>query len=482
MNYSLLAALPLVLLLIISLTKGVKPAIYIALIVTAILYFVWDSSVNAFFASFLAAAVDTLSILLIVFGAIFLYHTMEEKGFLRDIQQSLENIHPDRDFRFYFLAIFLTAFFESVAGFGTPGAIVPLLLVTMGYSAVTSIATVLLIDGLFAISGAVGTPVNIGLVKPLNLQADTVSQIYLLAAIAIFFAAVVIFIYVGLFAAKESETSKKHLVRLFLCIMLPLVGLSYFLEDLTGLIASAVMAMLSYFLLFKDRKIDLRPWIPYGLLVLILLLPKIFLPLADVLAADLRFESILATDIDASLQPLRSPFIPFLIVSVIAAYMAGDFTFSVAPVVKKVLNVFLILFPSLAITRLMLTSGSEIPSMVETLAAVFVQTGSAYPVLSPFIGVLGAFMTGSTTVSNVIFGPVQFSTADILGVEAAYILSLQLAGASLGNAVCLFNIIAAAAVAGVDNYSAILRKNLLPVFIATLLIGVLGFVLITYYQ
>lgn len=475
MNYSLLAAVPLLLLLVISLTKGVKPAIYLALIVTAVLYFVWDSTIQAFFASFIAAGVDTVSILLIVFGAVFLYQTMDDKGFLQNIQQSLSNIHPDRDFRFFFLAIFLTAFFESVAGFGTPGAIVPLLLITMGYSGVTSISVVLLIDGLFAISGAVGTPVNIGFVSPLGFSPEAVKDIYFLSSILIFFAAVVVFVFVGYFVQKESCSNRMHLFRLFLMIMIPLVAFSFYLEDLTGLLASAFMALLSYFFLFQDRKIDLRPWIPYGLLVLILLLPKLIRPLAVLLSADLNFNGIFGTRVDASLQPLRSPFIPFLIVSVIAALMARDLTFSFKPVFKKVFNVFLILFPSLAITRLMLSSGSEIPSMVETLAAVFVTTGNAYPLLSPFIGVLGAFMTGSTTVSNVIFGPVQYSAAGILSVEPEQILALQLAGASLGNAVCLFNIIAAAAVVGIDNYSAILKKNLLPVFLASLLMGILGY-------
>ncbi len=38
-------------------------------------------------------------------------------------------------------------------------------------------------------------------------------------------------------------------------------------------------------------------------------------------------------------------------------------------------------------------------------------SGRAYPMVAPFIGVLGAFMSGSNTVSNILFSSLQFETA-----------------------------------------------------------------------
>lgn len=479
--YELLAIMPIAILLVVSLIKGVKSGIYLSLVVTCILFFVWDSTVETFAASLIAAFVDTVSILMIVFGAIFLYHTMDQKGYIADIRSSLGSIHTDRTFRFYFLAIFLTAFFESVAGFGTPGAIVPLLLISMGYSAVTSISAVLLIDGLFAISGAVGTPVSIGFLSALDLGLAEVKSIYFLASLAIALSAVIVFGFVWYFVKKESYSNENYLIRLYGSIMIPFVGLSYLLQELTGLVASAVMALIAYLFFFKGKKIKLTPWLPYGLLVIILLLPKLSPSLRAFLSLELSFDEILQTKVSASLKPLRSPFLPFLIVSFFASILVRDLSFSVRPVLTKVLSVFLVLFPSLAITRLMLSSGGEIPSMVEIIATLFVQAGNIYPLLSPFIGALGTFLTGSTTVSNVIFGPVQYSSAIQLEIAPAYILALQLAGASLGNAICLFNIIAAAAVAGVDNYASILKKNLLPVILASLLAGILGYGIIYFH-
>lgn len=126
----------------------------------------------------------------------------------------------------------------------------------------------------------------------------------------------------------------------------------------------------------------------------------------------------------------------------------------------------------------MLSSGSEMPSMIDTMSILFAKTGSAYPLISPFIGVMGTFITGSTTVSNIIFGSVQLNTAENLSLSTELILAMQLNGASLGNAICLFNIIAAAAVAGVNQYAKILTKNITPVLLATLVTSIIGMLIL----
>jgi lactate permease len=269
---------------------------------------------------------------------------------------------------------------------------------------------------------------------------------------------------------------------LFLAIMLPYVATSWFFKELTGIIAAAVMAIFSYFFLFKIKNINLKPWLPYALLILLLLLPKIISPLGDLLTHKFSYKNVLGTNVSTSIQPFRSPMIPFLIASAFALWKVRNFKVDVGPVFSKTLSVFLILFPSLAITELMMNSGNnnEIPSMVNSMAGVFVKAGNVYPVFAPIIGVLGAFITGSTTVSNVIFGPLQYNAAQALSLPVNSVLGMQLAGASLGNAICLFNIIAAAAVVGVEKYNAILKKNILPVILASLGIALTGYLIILF--
>lgn len=477
--FNTLSFLPILTLLVLSLWKGVRTGIYVGFIVTTILFFLMGSRFVTFLASLSSAFVGTLNIMMIIFGAVFLYHIMEQKGYLDGIKDSLSRIHPDRNFRFFFLALFLTAFFESVAGFGTPGAIVPLILISIGFSPVLSIAAVLMIDGFFAISGAVGTPVIAGLEIPLGLSPAAVGNIYLYASMAILVSGFVVILFVYKYLRQEtgSKITPSGWI-LYLAILIPYVLASYFLRELTGIIASLVMAIFAYAFLFRDKSFQWRPWMPYLLLVVLLLLPKLFPAFGDLLAYEVNFTSIYGTGVNASLQPFRSPLIPFIIAAAFALYRVKDFRVNLKPVVSKTVAVFLVLFPSLAITQMMLNSGGIVPSMIESLAGVFVRAGDTYPVFSPLIGVIGAFVTGSTTVSNIIFGSVQYNTALSLGIQPEIILGLQLAGASLGNAVCLFNIIAAAAVAGISNFKGILKKNLVPVLIASLIITGVGYALI----
>ncbi len=59
--------------------------------------------------------------------------------------------------------------------------------------------------------------------------------------------------------------------------------------------------------------------------------------------------------------------------------------------------------------------------------------GPAYPVLASAVGTLGAFMTGSNTNSNVIFGGFQMQVAEIGGLSIALILAAQTTGGSIGS-------------------------------------------------
>lgn len=59
--------------------------------------------------------------------------------------------------------------------------------------------------------------------------------------------------------------------------------------------------------------------------------------------------------------------------------------------------------------------------------------GPAFPVVAPFIGALGAFMTGSNTNSNVVFGGLQQQVAALIGVSPLIILAAQTAGGAIGS-------------------------------------------------
>lgn len=64
-------------------------------------------------------------------------------------------------------------------------------------------------------------------------------------------------------------------------------------------------------------------------------------------------------------------------------------------------------------------------------------------IFSPLLGITGAFITGSTTISNVVFETSQLETAKLLHLNPIVLLSLQLNGAGIGKAICLFNMLPA---------------------------------------
>ncbi len=476
--HSFVALIPILSLLFLSLWKGVKTGIYVSTIITTALFFFWGGEWQSFIASVFSALLGTINILMIIFGAVFLYHVMEQKKFIAGIQESLTETHPDNLFRFYFLTFFLTGFFESVAGFGTPGAIVPLLLISMGFSPVLSVSVVLLFDGLLSFAGAVGTPVTAGLAIPLGLSDELIKLVYTNSGMLISVAGMVLLYFIYRMTTAEHAGGKWWW--LYVVIMLPVAVFSGFLQELTGLIASVFLAFFGYAFLFTHKKITIRPWFPYWLLVIVLLLPKIFPFFSEWLSYKVEFTSIYGTDINAALQPFRSPLIPFLVAAFFALFLANDYTVDLKPVISKTIAVFLILFPSLGLTQLMLNSGGEQTSMIDALSSLFSESGNAFPLISPFVGIVGTFISGSTTVSNVIFGGVQYSSSMTLGMSEEIILSLQLCGASLGNAICFFNIIAAGAVAGLTDYKEVLLKNLYPVLGAAGICSLLGYLCVHY--
>lgn len=112
--------------------------------------------------------------------------------------------------------------------------------------------------------------------------------------------------------------------------------------------------------------------------------------------------------------------------------------------------------------------------MTQLLAqALSTSTGPLFPFLSPIIGALGAFMTGSNTNSNVVFGQLQLETATALGLSVAVILAAQTAGGAIGSLFAPAKVIVGASTVEGASDSLVLR-NALTYGLA--IIGILGVV------
>ncbi|QLB15000.1 lactate permease [Mannheimia granulomatis] len=111
--------------------------------------------------------------------------------------------------------------------------------------------------------------------------------------------------------------------------------------------------------------------------------------------------------------------------------------------------------------------------LAQGMAAVL---GKSYVILSPFIGFLGTFMTGSNMSSNILFGDFQMTTSKLLNANSAAILGAQTTGGAIGSAISPSKIILGTTTANIlgkegDVMKAIIWITLLP----TLLIGVVAY-------
>ena len=104
---------------------------------------------------------------------------------------------------------------------------------------------------------------------------------------------------------------------------------------------------------------------------------------------------------------------------------------------------------------------------------------SIYPLFVPFIGMLGAFMTGSNTNSNVVFGALQQHTAELLGLSVPIILASQTAGASLGSVIAPAKIVVGCSTVGLSGEEGpVIRRMLVLGMIPVFLVSVLTVILI----
>ncbi|HCI05405.1 TPA: lactate permease, partial [Patescibacteria group bacterium] len=133
-----------------------------------------------------------------------------------------------------------------------------------------------------------------------------------------------------------------------------------------------------------------------------------------------------------------------------------------------------------AMVQLMINSGqnfSSLPSLIAIVAKTF--ETSWLPFFSPFVGAFGSFLTGSATISNLLFGGFLAQAAFELSMNSQIILALALVGGAAGNMIALADMLAAETVVGLKNKEAeIIKKIFVPCLIYVLLAGIIGMVIV----
>jgi lactate permease len=256
-------------------------------------------------------------------------------------------------------------------------------------------------------------------------------------------------------------------------------------EEWTGSLQTADIAIDA-----KPTMSLMRAWSPYFFVAGLLVLTRLR---AVNMEAFLRSDNplitwtwpqILGSDISASFQPLWSPGTIFIIVSLITIILHGirgsEYKIAFGNSLKTLVPASTALVFTVPMVQVFINSSGgaagyeQMPiALAEGVANI---AGSAWPFFSTFIGGLGAFVAGSNTVSNMMFSLFQFGVGERILADPTWIVALQAVGGASGNIICVHNVVAASAVAGlIGKEGAVIRKTLLPFCYYALITGSLGY-------
>ena len=466
----------------------------------------WDFSPKLAAESVLDGAVFAIwPILWIIIAAFFTYNVSLRTGADRQIKQLLANVSPDPRLQALIIAWGLGSFMESVAGFGTAVVIPAALLLSLDFKPMLTAVVCLLSNTIAVAFGVVGIPMQtLALVTDLDVFAlaeAVVMQLGLLTIAVPFF--IVLCVTRSLRGVLEVWLPTL-LAGLVFAVAQYLVASSMG-PELAAVVGSicSILAIVAVIRIFPVRTIwalektvgdsppphpaqnvtqppdgtpagssmhifasspgkvpasspmlfsqQIKAWSPYiFLFFLVVLSSKLVSPVHELLS---QVKSSLLIYTGPGGKPLVIPWLttPGTLV-LAAAILGGLWQGAKAPALLRIYGDTLRKLASSCITIISIVCMAKVLSysgMMLTLSASLADlAGGAYPVLAPFIGGLGSFITGSDTSANILFGDLQKQVALQLGLDPIWIAASNTSGACIGKLLSPQNIALAAVATG----------------------------------
>ncbi|MDR2142013.1 MAG: L-lactate permease [Deltaproteobacteria bacterium] len=552
---ALLAFIPilLALILMVGFRMGAMKAMPIAWLACAfIASFAWDLPTQYIAALSIQGAISAVGVLIIVFGALLILHTLQYSGGMETIQFGMQGVSRDMRVQGIIIGFLFGAFIEGAAGFGTPAALAAPLLLSLGFPAFAAAVLCLVFNSVPVTFGAVGTPILVGFGSSLTAVVDKMVEASQLTSVDQFFKSVgelvtlmhgPMGLIVGILALsfvtrfygpnrswKDGLACWKFCLFAAVSFLVPYIFFAWVVgPELPSLVGGliglgiVVTGAKRGFCLpkqvwtfgptekwdpswtgqisfagkteYKAHMSQFQAWLPYVLIGLILVITRIDkLGIKGWLNTNgvLRFTNILGfSTVKENLSLLYLPgTIPFILVSIITIWLhkipkekaikawKDTLVKMKAPTISLIASVALVkIFQG---SNFNPATNLNVDSMPLVMAKTCVgAVGSAWPMFASYIGGLGAFITGSNTVSDMLFGLFQWDVAGQLGVSRTVIISAQAAGGAMGNMICIHNIVAVCAVVGLVNREGdILKKTFWPFLIYGIVVGLVATILI----
>lgn len=495
---SVLPILCLLCLLLIVKLPAVK-ASAISFLIALIIYLIkYESGITGTAISMAKGFSLALFVILIIWGAMFLYNLVNETGALHVINTNIKQTFTNRFLQFILLSWVFSAFLQGIAGFGVPVIVVTPILISLGFNPVAAVSAVL-VGHSWAISfGSMGSSIYaINMVTSAPLD-QIIIYMALFGTIGVFCTGMIVcFIYGGFKQILKGFPYIFILSAVMGCMLFVLAYMEMYsviglLTGLAGLVACFIINKV----ISKGKKstglykADLNLFqaiLPYLLIVAFSLG---FYVLDPSVSLGFNFPGyttglghVVPPEADyVTFNVLKYPFMIILFSSVISMIiyrrkrvLDGEKTKKIISLtIKKCVPTSITIVFLLNMAVIMMDSGM-INTIAEFLASV---TGKMYPLIAPFIGLLGAFVTGSNTNSNIIFGALQEMAATSIGMNVAIMCAVQSIGASIGNSIGPTTVSLGATAAHIQGEeSKIYQKALVPVLLTILILGITNMII-----
>jgi lactate permease len=233
----------------------------------------------------------------------------------------------------------------------------------------------------------------------------------------------------------------------------------------------------------------LMAWTPYLLVAALLIVTRVVGPVQSFLASTgvIMWNDILGTGFSEGVEMLYLPGSLFVLVSVVTYALHDMNTTEIkdswGEALRNIAPAVIALWFAVATVLVMQKSGAPIvlegatapDGMLQILSAATADlTGAAFPFFSGFIGAFGAFIAGSNTVSDILFGLFQFEAAQDIGAPTQVIVGAQAVGGAIGNLIAIHNVVAALTVVGlIGEEGRVIRLELIPVLYYGVATGIL---------
>lgn len=401
------------------------------------------------------AAFLALFVLYIIWGALLFYRVTEAAGVIQAMSELLTRISPHRAFHVLLLAWAFASFLQSVGGFGVPVAVVAPLLVGIGFPPLASFVMASL-GHTWAISfGSLGASFEAlsGAAKMPGADLASWSAV-LLGALCFIMGAAALWVAGGKVALRQGSAPMLLMAAAmaggqWLAARVGLWSTAAMLGALAGLLVGVLWAITQKRPTFPTGPGALlrKALLPYGVLLLLIFSATFIAPvqtLLDAIVLQIQVPAVTTArgwSVPAGATRSISLFGhtgALLIYATLFTWLRGrrrgEITAVQGPqilqkVVHSGLSSTIGILSMVALSTIMDNAG-----MITRLAEGLAQAaGGLFPLVSPFIGALGAFVTGSNTNANVLFGALQRDVARALGYTVPLILAAQNVGGALGS-------------------------------------------------